>query len=69
MTSLIGFHRFLIGFGILFCFGFAIWEMVTWWVTRATGALALTVLFLIFGVGLTYYLSRLRDFVGYVDEE
>jgi hypothetical protein len=62
--SLISFHRFLIGTAIAFCFGFAVWELMTWWVGRAPGALFLGVTFLLLGVGLIVYLSRLRRFLG-----
>jgi hypothetical protein len=64
-VSLIAFHRVLIGTGILFCFGFAAWELVLWWVTRASGALAMGVLFLALGAGLSWYLANLRRYVGY----
>ena len=67
--SLIGFHRFLIGTGILFCFGFAGWELVLWSVTRGGGSLAMGVVFVVLGVLLSFYLSRLRSFVGYREEE
>ena len=63
--SLIGFHRVLIGTGILFCFGFAAWELVLWWVTRGAGALVMGILFLVLGGGLSWYLANLKRFVGY----
>jgi len=62
--SLIHFHRLLIATAIVFCFGFAIWELMTWWVAGASGALALGVTFILLGGGLTYYLARLRYFLG-----
>lgn len=62
--SLISFHRFLIGTAILFCFGFAIWELMTWWVGGNPGALALGATFVMLGIGLTVYLVRLRRFLG-----
>ena len=65
--SLIAFHRFLIATGIAFCFGFAIWELMTWWVGRTQGALVLGVVFLALGAGLAFYLSRLRRFLGLED--
>ena len=65
--SLISFHRFLIAAAIVFCFGFAVWELMTWWVGRAPGALLLGVTFLVLGAGLIVYLARLRSFLG-VDE-
>lgn len=65
--SLISFHRFLIATAIAFCFGFAIWELMTWWVGRTPGALALGLTFVLLGAALVFYLSRLRRFLG-VDE-
>ena len=62
--SLIGFHRFLIATAIVFCFGFAVWELMTWWIRRSTGVLVLGVTFLILGGLLCYYLARLRHFLG-----
>ena len=63
--SLIAFHRVLIATGILFCFGYAAWEMALWWVTRRGGALAMGIVFLLLAVGLCVYLARLRKFLGY----
>ena len=62
--SLIAFHRFLIATGITFCFGFAIWELMTWWVGRTPGALILGLTFVALGVLLAFYLARLRRFLG-----
>jgi hypothetical protein len=62
--SLISFHRFLIATAILFCFGYAIWELMTWWVSGETGALMLGGTFIALGGVLTYYLARLRRFLG-----
>ncbi len=62
--SLIGFHRFLIAVAIVFCFGFAAWELMTWWVGRVIGALILGLTFVVLGSLLTYYLSRLERFLG-----
>jgi len=62
--SLIAFHRFLIATGIVFCFGFAIWELMTWWVGRTPGALILGLTFVALGVLLAFYLARLRRFLG-----
>jgi hypothetical protein len=67
--SLIGFHRFLIATGILFCFGFAGWELLLWWVTRDGGSLLLGLVFVVLGLLLSYYLSRLGRFLGYGREE
>jgi hypothetical protein len=62
--SLISFHRFLIAAAILFCLGFATWELMTWWVGRTPGALALGLVFVVLGAGLAFYLSRLSRFLG-----
>lgn len=62
--SLISFHRFLIATGIVFCLGFAAWELMTWWVGRTPGALILGLTFVALGVLLSFYLARLRRFLG-----
>ena len=64
LMSLISFHRFLIATAILFCFGFAIWELMTWRVGGESGALMLGGTFIALGGVLTYYLVRLRHFLG-----
>lgn len=66
--SLISFHRFLIATAIAFCFGFAVWELMTWWVGRSQGALVLGVTFVALGLLLVVYLARLRRILG-MDEE
>lgn len=67
--SLIGFHRVLIGFGIAFCLVYAGWEGITWWRSGSTGSLVLSLFFLALAVALGVYLSRLRTFVGYTDDD
>ena len=62
--SLISFHRFLIATAILFCFGYAAWELMTWWVSGEPGGLMLGGTFIALGGVLTYYLARLRRFLG-----
>ena len=62
--SLISFHRFLIATAIVFCFGFAIWELMTWWVGGESTALLLGGTFIVLGGVLSYYLARLRHFLG-----
>jgi hypothetical protein len=62
--SLISFHRFLIATAIVFCFGFAIWELMTWWVARTSGTLALGLTFVLLGAGLCVYLAKLRRILG-----
>ena len=65
--SLISFHRFLIVSGIVFCFGFAAWELMTWWVGRTQNSLILGIVFILLGGGLIFYLSRLKTFLGISD--
>ena len=62
--SLIPFHRGLIGTAIVFCLGYAGWELVDFSRTGGTVSLAIGVLFLVLGVGLAYYLARLNRFLG-----
>ena len=62
--SLISFHRFLIATAILFCFGYAAWELMTWWVGGEPGSLTVGGTFIALGGVLTYYLARLRRFLG-----
>ena len=62
--SLVGFHRFLIASGILFCLGFATWEAVRFQAGAGPGSLALSLLFGVLGLGLVYYLVNLRRFLG-----
>lgn len=61
--SLINFHRFLITAGIIFCLGYAGWEVAAFTRTRATGDLILAAVFFALGLALAYYLSRLRRFL------
>jgi len=63
--SLIGFHRFLIVTAILFCLGFAGWEVWAWSATRRTSTLVLAIVFVALGVGLGLYLRRLGRILGY----
>lgn len=66
--SLISFHRLLIASAILFCFGYAVWELVHFWVVGEGGSLVLGLVFVVLGVLLSIYLTRLRRYVGYVEE-
>ncbi len=63
--SLIGFHRFLIVTAIVFCFGFAGYEVWVWSATRSPGTLILALVFVILGAGLVAYLRRLGRILGY----
>ena len=62
--SLIGFHRFLIYSGIIFCLAFSGYEFVQYARSSAPGDLSLGIVFLALGVLLAYYLSRLADFLA-----
>ena len=67
--SLIGFHRVLIASAILFCFGYAAWELMHFWVAGAGGSLTLGLVFVVLGVLLSVYLARLRRYVGYTEAD
>lgn len=62
--SLIAFHRFLITAGIIFCFGFAIWELRAWVSNDEAGALVIAMGFVLLGAGLVFYLRRLNRILG-----
>lgn len=62
--SLIGFHRFLIAAAILFCLGFAGWELRAWADSRNGGTLLLGLVFAVLGAGLIVYLRRLDRILG-----
>ncbi|MBI4408308.1 MAG: hypothetical protein HY561_01290 [Gemmatimonadetes bacterium] len=59
-SSLIPFHRVLIGTGIVFCAGFAGWELWRYREGAGAGALVLAVIFGLIAVGLAIYLWNLR---------
>jgi hypothetical protein len=63
--SLIAFHRFLIAAGIVFCFGFAGWEVHAFLNEGAVGSILLALVFIVLGVGLSIYLWRLKRILGY----
>ncbi len=63
--NLVAFHRFLITAGIVFCFGFAVWEVRVWNATGRTSTLLLATLFALLGAGLIVYLRRLNRILGY----
>ncbi|HSJ15137.1 MAG TPA: hypothetical protein VK939_12025 [Longimicrobiales bacterium] len=65
IISLVAFHRFLIAAAIVFCLGYAGWEIHAWREAGAGGVPALALLFLALGVGLALYLKRLGRFLGY----
>lgn len=62
--SLIGFHRFLIASAILFCFGFAGWELYAFSHSGATRELVLGAVFIVLGILLSFYLRRLKRFLN-----
>ena len=62
--SLIGFHRFLIYAGIIFCLAFSGYEFIQYSRTSSTGDLLMAIVFLALGILLAYYLSRLADFLA-----
>jgi len=62
--SLISFHRILIAFAILFCAGYGLYEFSAFAKGAGNGSLAISGLFFVFTAGLTYYLRRLKHFLG-----
>jgi hypothetical protein len=60
-SSLIAFHRVLIGTGIIFCVGFAIW---IW----TAGHPVLAVVFIVLALALSYYLKNLSRFLDYTEK-
>jgi hypothetical protein len=61
---MIPFHRLLIGTGILFSAGFALWAFVRYRQEPSTGMLLLTITFTLAAAALYYYLRHLRRFLG-----
>ena len=61
---MIPFHRLLIATAILFCLGFAMWAFGHYLAVKSPGMLALTIVFGLFAVALSYYLSNLKRFLG-----
>ena len=59
--SLVSFHRALIVTAILFCFGFAGWEVRAWLSGGGSGAVALAAIFTALGALLIVYLVRLAS--------
>ena len=54
---MIPFHKLLIATGVVFCAGFAAWSL---W----RGAMLLGITFALLAVGLGYYLTNLKRFLG-----
>lgn len=63
--SLIHFHRFLIVCGILFCLGYAGWEVNAFLTTASTGSLLLAIAFALLAALLGVYLWQLNRWLGY----
>lgn len=62
--SLIHFHRVLIATAIIFCGGFAAWELRAYLANGEMLALLLAVAFAAAALGLAYYLRHLSRFLG-----
>lgn len=62
--SLIAFHRFLIAVGIIFCGGFAVWELLRFRDGYGWTSLLLALSFAVAAAALGYYLRHLRRFLG-----
>lgn len=62
--SLIAFHRLLIAAAILFCAGFAVWELFAFRRHGEVSALLIALAFAAAGAGLGYYLRHLPRFLG-----
>jgi len=58
------FHRFLIGTAIAFCALFAVWGWREYQASHTTWALASSIAFGVFAVGLAVYLANLKKFLG-----
>lgn len=67
--SLVHFHRFLIVCGILFCAGYAGWEVRSFLRSGSLAALALVVAFGGLAVLLGVYLWQLNRWLGYGEGE
>ena len=61
---MIPFHRLLIGTGIAFAAGFALWAFVRYRQEPSLMMLGLTIVFAAAAVALAYYLRHLRKFLG-----
>jgi hypothetical protein len=60
---MIPFHRLLIGTGIAFSAGFALWAFVRYRQAPSLLMLALTIVFTAAALALAYYLRHLRRFL------
>jgi hypothetical protein len=62
--SLVPFHRLLIAVAIIFCAGFAAWELRAFLNDGEVIDLALAIAFAAAAAGFGYYLRHLRRFLG-----
>jgi len=69
MLSLILFHRFLIVCAILFCAGFALWEINAYTNDQATSRILIAVVFLVFAGALGWYLKHLRRMLNLPEDK
>jgi hypothetical protein len=63
--SLIAFHRLLITVAIVFCAGFAAWEVNRFATVGGPGAVVLACVFALLAMLLFWYLRRLNRILGY----
>jgi hypothetical protein len=63
--SLVSFHRFLIATAIVFCLGFAAWELDAAVDGAGGSAFVLGTVFAALGLSLIVYLRYLSRFLGY----
>lgn len=61
---MIPFHRLLIGTGIVFAAGFALWAFVRYRQEPSTFMLVLAITFALAAAALAYYLRHLSRFLG-----
>lgn len=66
--SLIGFHKVLIGAGILFCAGFAAWQLLAFSGDGGWFRIAVAASFAAGSVALAVYLARLDRYLGREEE-
>lgn len=66
--SLIAFHRLLIAIGILFCGGFALWELFAFWEHGGVLPLLIALAFAAAAALLGYYLRHLSRFLHLAEE-
>lgn len=66
--SLIGFHKVLIGTGILFCAGFAVWQVLAFSGDGSWSRIAVAATFAAGTVALGVYLARLDRYLGREEE-